>query len=157
MDFQSANPAHVAILEALHQACFPPKEAWSAAFFKGQLALPGTQGWVGLVPGPAREGEPIGLCLVRSQPGFGSEPGECEILTLGIVPAWRSRGHGGKLLAHALKEPMRRRERILLEVEADNLPAKTLYHHMGFREVALRPGYYGQGRDALLMACQPGT
>lgn len=41
--------------------------------------------------------------------------------------------------------------RMLLEVDAANEGAIQLYRGYGFSPVATRPGYYGAGRDALVM------
>ena len=42
-------------------------------------------------------------------------------------------------------------ERIMLEVRADNTPARELYKKYGFSEISVRRGYYGSGVDAIIM------
>ena len=41
--------------------------------------------------------------------------------------------------------------RVLLEVREDNAAARHLYDRLGFEQVAVRRGYYGPGRDAVVM------
>lgn len=41
--------------------------------------------------------------------------------------------------------------RVLLEVEAGNAPAVTLYESLGFAVLARRANYYGPGLDALVL------
>jgi ribosomal protein S18 acetylase RimI-like enzyme len=46
-------------------------------------------------------------------------------------------------------------EKILLEVAADNIPARQLYDSCGFVEIGCRKNYYKRGetrRDAVIMA-----
>ena len=43
---------------------------------------------------------------------------------------------------------------ITLEVRARNLAAIALYADFGFRQVAVRKGYYAGREDALIMECE---
>lgn len=80
---------------------------------------------------------------------------EAEILTIGVVPAARRRGLGRKLLDAAMTEAARRGAvSMFLEVAAENAAALALYARAGFGPAGRRPGYYGAGRDAVLLrAC----
>lgn len=82
--------------------------------------------------------------------------GEAHLLNLSIASEWQRRGLGRHVLEHLLHLAREWGVReMLLEVRPSNVAARALYASMGFREVALRPGYYpdGQGReDAILMA-----
>lgn len=80
---------------------------------------------------------------------------EAHLLNLSISASWQGRGYGRSLL-----EAMMRQARghgcvfISLEVRPSNPGAIRLYRAAGFREIALRKGYYPaeKGReDALVM------
>jgi len=43
-------------------------------------------------------------------------------------------------------------DRVLLEVEVDNAPARGLYESLSFRVLARRDDYYAEGQHALVMA-----
>lgn len=130
-----------ALLAALHgEAC--PEAPWDEAWLGRLLAQPGVGGVVASV-----EGEPAGFILVRRAAE------EAEILTLAVRPALARRGVGRQLVAAAsaaLAEAGVRR--LVLEVAEANAPARALYAGFGFAEVGRRRGYYGPGRDALLLA-----
>lgn len=69
-----------------------------------------------------------------------------------IAAARKRQGIGGALMA-ALTAAAREAGcgRIMLEVRADNAPARALYKKYGFAEISVRRGYYGSGVDAVIM------
>ena len=81
--------------------------------------------------------------------------GEGHLLNLSVAAAHQRRGHGSTLLAEAMRLARGRgAQHLFLEVRPSNSGAKALYSCFGFREVAVRPGYYPahQGReDALVL------
>ena len=80
----------------------------------------------------------------------GSEHG--DIQTIAVAP--ESRGLGlGRGLMHALITAARRRHvaELFLEVRADNPIARSLYDSLGFEQIGVRPRYYRDGVDAILM------
>jgi ribosomal-protein-alanine N-acetyltransferase len=84
--------------------------------------------------------------------------GEGHLLNLSVAADWQRRGHGGALLEEVMRLARERRaEHIFLEVRPTNAGAKALYRRFGFRQVAVRPGYYPatSGReDALVLTIQ---
>ncbi len=128
----TASPATLA---RLHAACFTRPRPWSAAEFATLLAAPDTL--LAAVP------DGFGLARVTLD--------EAELLTLAVAPAARGKRLGTRLLADLLARAATRGATCLvLEVAADNLPARALYARAGFAQVGRRPGYYG-GTDALLL------
>lgn len=76
-------------------------------------------------------------------------PDEIEILNVAIDPPFRRRGAGRALIEHIIgKNP----GTLYLEVRQSNLPARKLYHSLGFETVAMRPDYYsGPAESAIVM------
>lgn len=77
---------------------------------------------------------------------------EAELLRVAVDPDARRRGVARALLEHGLAVVGEHGAREChLEVAAENAAALALYRAFGFREVGRRKGYYGVGRDALLL------
>lgn len=129
-----------ALYAALHAPCF--SAPWPEADFARLLASSGVAGLL------ARRGdEPVGLALIRTVAG------ECELLTIGVVPDARRTGAGAALLS-GCEDAARRAgaRRLFLEVSDANSPAAALYERAGYRQVGLRKGYYRDGSAARVMA-----
>jgi ribosomal-protein-alanine N-acetyltransferase len=81
--------------------------------------------------------------------------GEAHLLNLSIASAQQRRGHGGLLLNEAMRLAREGgAQQLFLEVRPSNSGGKALYQRYGFRQVAVRPGYYPahEGReDALVL------
>lgn len=81
--------------------------------------------------------------------------GEGHLLNLSVAAARQRSGHGSALLVEAMRMARARgAQHLFLEVRPSNLGAKALYRRFGFRQVAVRPGYYPAhaGReDALVL------
>jgi [ribosomal protein S18]-alanine N-acetyltransferase len=125
------SSAAIEPLARLHRAAFP-EEPWEAGALATILAIPGSFGHIAWA-----EGAPAGLVLARDLGG------ECEILSLGVVPERRRCGIGRALLQAVIDEARRRGlTSAVLEVAVDNPGAQTLYLRAGFDRVGLRAGYY---------------
>lgn len=130
-------------LARLHRLCFP-EDPWDEADCGAILGMPGCFGFL------ARQGGvPVGFALALDLGG------ECEILSLGVVPGRRRRGAGTALLTATAEEARRRGARALvLEVAVDNKAAAALYAAHGFVAIGRRADYYRRGRrlvDALVL------
>jgi ribosomal-protein-alanine N-acetyltransferase len=81
--------------------------------------------------------------------------GEAHLLNLSVAAAHQRGGHGSALLAEAMRLARARGAlHLFLEVRPSNDGAKALYRRFGFRQVAVRPGYYpahGGREDALVL------
>ena len=71
-----------------------------------------------------------------------------EIIDIFVLDEYRKRGIGKALINKMLEN--KQIEKVTLEVKKDNKNAIMLYNSLGFKEVAVRKGYYN-GVDALLM------
>lgn len=81
--------------------------------------------------------------------------GEAHLLNLSVAAAHQRGGHGTALLGEIVRIARSQGARhVFLEVRPSNLGAKSLYHRYGFRQIAMRRGYYPahDGReDALVL------
>lgn len=89
-----------------------------------QQAYPGAQFSV-----LAMAGEDIGRLYVWRGPA------ELRILDIALLPAWRGRGLGSRLLRELLDEAAASHRRVTLHVEV-NSPALRLYQRLGFRPIS---------------------
>jgi len=149
LSVKAAGFAHLEALAALHEAAFD--DPWSTVAL-GELLI--TPGAFALLAERRRSleasQEPLGFIFCRVGGG------ECEILTLAVLPAERRRGVATALLGSALREAAARgADAVFLEVAADNHAARELYERQGFAVVGRRAAYYrhesGAYRDALVM------
>ena len=118
-------------------------EAWSLASWWGELA-----------GRPRRE-----YLLAEDDAGItgyagldhGGEVG--DVMTIAVIPRARRTGLGGRLLEELItRSRAAGAERLLLEVRADNEPARGLYTARGFTGLRTRRDYYPGGVDALVLA-----
>jgi ribosomal-protein-alanine N-acetyltransferase len=127
---QPLGPLDVAVAAAVHASCFD--DGWSEAALAEILAMPGCAGALALA-----DDQPIGFVVVLGVAA------DAEIITLGVVPEFRRRGIGGRLLAWASDRSRGAGcRRLLLEVAEDNPAARALYGKLGFSQVGRRPSYY---------------
>jgi ribosomal-protein-alanine N-acetyltransferase len=114
-------------LATLHAACFTVPAPWTQAAFASLLASPGTF----LID--RGEGFLLGRVVLD----------EAEILTLAVAPHARRKGLARQMLAE-FEETAKAKgaDRALLEVAANNPPARALYSAAGYNEAGLRRGYY---------------
>jgi ribosomal-protein-alanine N-acetyltransferase len=86
--------------------------------------------------------------------------GEAHLLNLSVAEPHQRRGHGSALLREAARLARRLgAASLFLEVRPSNRPAQSLYTRFGFREVAVRRGYYPAyaGREDALVLLLPLT
>ena len=75
-----------------------------------------------------------------------------EVDNIAVAESCRRRGVGKKLLKKLETEAKERGARvILLEVRGSNAPAMTMYLKEGFKGIYVRPRYYPDGEDAVVM------
>jgi [ribosomal protein S18]-alanine N-acetyltransferase len=84
--------------------------------------------------------------------GLSVGAGEAHVLSVAVAPAAQGRGHGRRLVRALLDEATARGvAAVTLEVRASATPAQRLYRHAGFVSAGVRPGYYQDGEDAVIM------
>jgi ribosomal-protein-alanine N-acetyltransferase len=81
---------------------------------------------------------------------------EAHVTTFAVLPAYRRRGIGGRLLSEVIELSAALGATVVtLEVRLSNASARQLYQRFGFRPVGVRPRYYSDnGEDALIMTTE---
>lgn len=136
-----AGPEHApAIAEIERRAAHAP---WSLSSIEETLRRPTNRGFV--VGAPAA-GHLLASCVAE----------EGEILTVAVLPEHRRKGYARALMA-ACEAWWRERDVVAgwLEVRSDNAAAQALYLARGWVVAHVRPAYYGDGCDALMMRWSP--
>jgi [ribosomal protein S18]-alanine N-acetyltransferase len=135
------NATDIPAVHELERRLFPV-DAWPLQMFLDELAQRETRRY--LVAEIA--GEIVGyaglMCI---------EP-IADVQTIAVVPEQEGNGIGSALLTELITESRRRHAQdVLLEVRADNPRAQQLYRRFGFEQIHVRPRYYRDGVDALIM------
>ena len=130
----------VASLLVLDAACFAAP--WSASVWRHELRAR-ERIWL-VVPGRSGELVAVGGLWLASD--------AAHVLKLAVAPGRRQRGIGGRLLA-ALDGAAAQagHDALTLEVRASNREARSLYGRHGFVAVGVRPRYYPDGEDAVIL------
>ena len=135
----AADAARCAELETV---LFGTDDPWPAEAFRREIA--------------AADNRYVAARIGETLVGYGgiarlgrSAPYEYEVHTIGVDPAYQSRGIGRRLLTDLLDYASG--GVVYLEVRTDNAPAIALYRDVGFVEIGLRKRYYRNGADAYSM------
>ena len=133
----AAHAGAVATLESLVMG----SDAWSEALVADELPR-ADRVWRAAYEGEALAGYAGGWIV----------DGQVQILKVGVDPAMRRRGIARELLAHVAADARDLgASRCSLEVRAGNVGAQELYAALGFRSLGVRPRYYSDGEDAVIM------
>ena len=137
---------HIDDVLDIESQCFGA-DAWSADAFWSELsAVPHAKYYIVALVGESVIGY-AGLQFIVP---------ESEVLTVAVHPNWQRQGVARALISHLEQEAVTHGCSIVhLEVEDSNTSARAMYARAGYREVGLRPSYYGPGRDAVLMTKNP--
>ncbi|UKA48683.1 ribosomal protein S18-alanine N-acetyltransferase [Arthrobacter sp. FW305-123] len=141
VSLRDMTEADIPAVEALERRLFPV-DAWPLQMFFDELAQPETRRYV--VAEVAGE--------IVSYAGLMCIEPIADIQTIAVVPEFEGKGIGSAVLTELIEEAKRRRAAdVLLEVRADNPRAQQLYLRFGFEQIHVRPRYYRDGTDALIM------
>jgi [ribosomal protein S18]-alanine N-acetyltransferase len=129
-------------VDALEKAMFPV-DAWPTEMFYDELRQRETRSYY---VAEAADGTVIGyaglMCVMPI----------ADVQTIAVDSAHEGAGTGSRLLATLVDEAKERgADDVLLEVRADNPRAQRLYRWFGFEQIHVRPRYYRDGADALIM------
>lgn len=147
-EIETLRPSDLEVVAKLHAKCF--FDAWGPPMLRQVLGMPGSFGYVARRSG---YGSIIGFALGRVAAD------ECELLSLGVEPAYRSQGIGARLLSASMSRAAAEKSRwFFLEVAEDNSSALRLYRNYGLTGVGQRLDYYenadGSRTNAYTMRCE---
>jgi ribosomal-protein-alanine N-acetyltransferase len=129
-----AEAGDIGRLAEMQATCFD--EPWGSTSIAKTLSLPGAFAMM------LRDTTPAG----RISAGFAVVQvvaDQADLLTLGVIPGLRRRGHGRRLLDAALTEARKLGAKLVfLEVAENNLAGVGLYRRAGFETIGRREGYY---------------
>jgi len=138
-------PGDARALEVAERECFP--DPWPGHLILAEIHARGRFQRITLSP----DGELMAYVLGVWQYL------DLHILKIATRPAFRRRGLARELLglaeAHARSSGG---ETVTLEVRTSNGPAIALYRDLGYAVRGIRPRYYGDGEDALIMTRRVG-
>ncbi|MEP3277552.1 MAG: ribosomal protein S18-alanine N-acetyltransferase [Stappiaceae bacterium] len=113
---------------------------WSSDEISALLASDAVHALVIRRPNPYGTRALLGFVIYRNAAD------EAEILTIAIDKRKRRKGLGQQLMEEVSRRLYADRiDHLFLEVDADNLPALTLYQKLGFAKVGERQAYYTSG------------
>lgn len=118
-------------------------QPWSRTLFEGELSLDDTQRlWL------------VGECdgRVRAFGGVMFVGTDVHVMNVAVEPRYRRRGFGRQILAELLERSVRLGGcHATLEVRESNDAAIELYRRFRLGPVGVRPDYYEDGEDALIL------
>ncbi len=144
MQIEQAKISDLAAIERLQDRAFSPDRDWRLSRRALRYHLKKQTPFFLL-----RDGDHlVGYLLLFSQ----KRSAVARIYMLAVDPCCRGRGLGRRLL-HFAKEwaAAHAKDRLSLEVRADNHKAHTLYSRFGFKRQKLLPSFYPGGRDGWRM------
>lgn len=139
---RAASAADLAVLLDLDATLFGV-DAWSRTAMSEELrGSGGPRGCLVAVSGETV----VGYAVLRTTADV------ADLLRIGVTPASQRAGIGSALVSAVVQRSRAAGcGRLLLEVASDNVAAMSLYRLRGFESIAVRPRYYADASDALVM------
>lgn len=99
-----------------------------------------------------RVARPAGRSTVLGHAGVIVGAGEAHVTTVAVDPTHQGGGLGTRLMVALCAAAVGLgAEAMTLEVRVSNRRAQDLYRRFGFAPVGIRPGYYADGEDGVIM------
>ncbi|MEC4184372.1 tRNA (adenosine(37)-N6)-threonylcarbamoyltransferase complex transferase subunit TsaD [Adlercreutzia sp. R21] len=147
--YKPLDARHVDAVAALESQVMG-SDAWSAALVGDELGRADRVWWAAYAADPK-------MPLTADAPLVGYAggwvvDGDVQILKVGVDPAWRRHGIARALLARVADDARNLgASTSSLEVRATNEGAQALYEALGYEALGVRPRYYSDGEDAVIM------
>lgn len=143
MIIRKAHEGDLEAIQELEDDAFGADERWSANSWSAELSGADRCVLVRL----AAAGEVIGVA------SFNCVAGLADLNRVIVHLAHRGQGIAASLVRAGMDwAAALGGERMLLEVDPENMAAVRLYRKLGFEQISRRRHYYAAGRDALVMA-----
>jgi ribosomal-protein-alanine N-acetyltransferase len=141
MILRRADANDVDRIAEMEKVCFP-EEPWSREMVAAEFS--------GLNPTRYYAAEEDGEIVAYA--GIWVIPPEGYITNVAVLPEYRRKGIASAVLRKMIEESLAEGVTdITLEVRVSNVPAIALYKSFGFEEAGIRPKYYQDNEDALIM------
>ncbi|MEY8461318.1 tRNA (adenosine(37)-N6)-threonylcarbamoyltransferase complex transferase subunit TsaD [Eggerthellaceae bacterium 24-137] len=148
--YKPLDARHVADVAAL-EAAVMGSDAWNEALVADELGRVDRIWWAAYAADPK-------MPLTADAPLVGYAggwvvDGDVQILKVGVSPDWRRHGIARALLARVADDARNLGAHTSsLEVRAANEGAQALYAALGYASLGVRPRYYSDGEDAVIMS-----
>ena len=147
VSYKPLDVSHVGCVAALESRIMG-SDAWNESLVADEIPRRDRTWWAAY----ASEGKPGEVGTLVGYAGGWVVDGDVQILKVGTDPAWRRRGIARELLAHVAADARNLgAQTVSLEVRAGNEGAQALYKALGLAPVGMRPRYYSDREDALIM------
>ena len=147
ISYKPLDLSHVGCVAALESRIMG-SDAWNESLVADEIPRRDRTWWAAY----ASEGKPGEVGTLVGYAGGWVVDGDVQILKVGTDPAWRRRGIARELLAHVAADARNLgAQTVSLEVRAGNEGAQALYKALGLAPVGMRPRYYSDREDALIM------
>ena len=135
MEFRRSTPSDVTEIARAEASIFP--DPWRERDISDTIMHEGAMCFSAI-----KDGRLVAYVLGRIIPPEG------EIYRVAVLPEYRQRGIGYRLLDFAAKTSRGNGLEVLfLEVRSQNLPAIALYRAYGFKKIGMRKNYYKNPTD----------
>lgn len=137
--YEKMNPKHIDGFVKIEEECFA--SGYARNTFEKELENRLAYYVVALVDGD-----------VAGYAGMWNMCGSADIMNVGVLPVFRRQGLAEGMI-EKLEEYCKEQDvfEINLEVRVGNVPARQLYAKMGYKEIAVRKGYYDGKEDGIVM------
>lgn len=140
IEFRDGVTADIKDIERLENICF--SDPWSYESIRQEIESNDLANYRIIT----MDGKFAGYC------GYWVVGDECGITNVAIDPEFRGLGLGTQLVRNVMEDGENQNlAGFTLEVRVSNQAAIGLYEKLGFKNEGIRPGYYMDGEDAIIM------
>jgi ribosomal-protein-alanine N-acetyltransferase len=123
-------------------------EPWTKSMLLHEMFSPLSKGWVAECSNALSRSSLVGYVF------FWMVAGEVHLTRLAVDSSWHGLGIGSQLLRAMLNSGiLENAQQAILEVRSSNAVARKLYEKCGFIQIGVRPRYYENREDAIIMQC----